>query len=719
MSDKCIDMPLGQGDINICIDNLQGKISSYNYRALGVKSDDTLIRLKAMDTVKDGASPQLAMAIFNGYGEIFNQSDCTSLPSKIKTHFDTKVTLKQLKYLSYTRIKSRGNQDVIMEGFNCDCIIPDCGPLYGPGNGKTPVIKRVGGVDDPRVKYSLGNMMDSGPSSSISNSISDEFKGTYDIPPDIMNLLGYPNCSISVENSSPSIYIDDYTNAVANDMEEFKKHAAGNKSKGELLNDSNTKLPHKKKLLYFKSLGDGLIVFFWYVYCLKIRLSNLTCALLTCDSVVALQADIFSQSQPNAYFAWNFTEKGEKHISRVYAKCGEPIWRDLCGSEKQKLDDEYHILLQQIETIMTRSDIIVSMWGDDRDIIDAAKVLFEELEEAVRTLRTVFNSLYEQSAKDEELFNKLKSYALNSPIKKIEVRNLNRFFLKYPHTKLCSAGPPCYIVNKKKCNLHAKIRSIQLQIADRNNLNALLDEEIEGGRNPFHDNSELDEPFLVVDALLSYDTAIKFLKEFILNVLEDIIDSDNRGNRYQSTAQFEPELIFQGKFWTAEKEKYVHDTLKHIMTSDENFLYEYLTYEFHAIPDYSSDRITTLCTEVVYITIESYNIILELKSKAKDRRREELRREEEELRREEEEELRREEEEELRRADRSHQSQETTPAKTSRLWNFITTITPWVKSGEKVKMEGGRKTRRIRKNFTLKHKKRSMRKTQRRRNIIK
>ncbi len=690
MSGKCIDMPLGQGDINICIDNLQGKISSYNYRELGVKSDDTLIRLKAMDTVKDGASPQLAMNIFNGYGDIFNQSDCTSLPSKIKFHFDTKVTLKQLKYLSYTRIKSRGNQDVIMEGFNCDCIIPDCGPLYGPGNGKTPVIKRVGGLTYPRVKYSLGNMMDSGPSSS--GRISPEFEGTYDIPQGIMNLLGYPNCSISVENSSPSIYID--SEIVAHNMREFKTDAQGNKSKGAELEKSSTLRERKKKLLYFKSLGDGLIVFFWYVYCL---IYAETCALLTCDSVVALQADIFSQGQPNAYFAWNFTEKGEKHISRVYAKCGEPNWVNLCGIEKQKLDEEYDILLQQIEIITTQHGIIVDI-GDGRDIIDAAIVLFQELNHEVESLRAEFNSLYSRSVKNEALFNRLKSYALNSPIKKEEG---NHFFLKYPHTKLCSAGHPCYKVNLKNCNLQAKIRDIQLQ---QNNLIVLLSHKIEGGRNPF-DKREADEAFLLHKGIGSYDKAIKFLKEFILNVLEDLIDSESTRYIPHYSMTREPEFVFQGKERDAEKEKYVHDTLNNNIADDDSFLYEYLTYEFHAIPDYSSDRITTLCTEVVYITIESYNIILELKSKAKDRRREELRREEEE--------------EELRRADRSYQSQETTPAKTSRLWNFITTISPLVKSGEKVKRDGGRKTRRIRKNFTLKHKKRSMRKTQRRRNIIK
>ena len=293
------------------------------------------------------------------------------------------------------------------------------------------------------------------------------------------------------------------------------------------------------------------------------------------------------------------------------------------------------------------------------------------------TLQGNWHQLY-SGDKNEGLFNTLKGYALNSPIKKIEG---NRFFLKYPHTKLCSVGSPCYIVNGKNCNLQAKIRAIQF---DRNDLDALLKEKIEGGRNPF-DKSQADEEFLLHKEIGSYDKAITFLKEFILNVLEDLIDSDTTRNISHYSLTGEPELVFQSKQRAAQKERYVHDTLNNNIADDDSFLYEYLTYEFHAIPDYSSLYITTLCTEVIDITIESYNIISELKLQARERRSE----------------------------DTEHQSQPT-----SYFPGFWPTINPWRKD-LKVKRDGGRKTRRIRKNFTLKHKKRSMRKTQRRRNIIK
>jgi hypothetical protein len=148
----------------------------------------------------------------------------------------------------------------------------------------------------------------------------------------------------------------------------------------------------------------------------------------------------------------------------------------------------------------------------------------------------------------------------------------------------------------------------------------------------------------------------------------------------------EPEFVFQGKQRAAvQREKYVHDTLNNNIADDDSFLYEYLTYEFHAIPDYSSVRITTLCTEVIDITIESYNIISDLKRQARIRRSD----------------------------DSSYQSQPT-----SMFSGFFPTISPWGKH-IKVKTEGGRKTRRIHKKHTLKHKKRSMRKTQCRRKIIK
>ena len=228
---------------------------------------------------------------------------------------------------------------------------------------------------------------------------------------------------------------------------------------------------------------------------------------------------------------------------------------------------------------------------------------------------------------------------------------------------------------------------------DNNNLDALLKEKIEGGRNPF-DKREADEAFLLHKEIGSYDKAIKFLKEFILNVLEDLIDSEATRYIPHYSITREPEFVFQGKQRAAEKEKYVHDTLNNNIADDDSFLYEYLTYEFHAIPDYSSRHIRTLCTEVIDITIESYNIISELKRQARIQRSN----------------------------DPSYQSQDPSIVWHS-FWgpplDSITTMSPYGKQREKEKTDGGRKTRRIRKKFTLKHKKRSMRKTQRRSKIIK
>ena len=270
-------------------------IRSYNFPNFIRKDEENLTILKAIDAIKDGAPQNLAIEVFlqNKFTNTIGSPDL--LKTTIKNRFNEKVKNNQLILLEYTRIKSRAG-DIYFDNVHYDYYIPDCGPSYASGNGKTPVVQKAGG-SNPEALYSLGNIMDTGPSSTNKiNLFCDQ--QNYDIPGDVFSALGYTGCEMTkVVDKTPAAFTiklthDGSTETI--DIAGFKQYTVGNKQKKGLLNKSIGGL-EKKKLLYFKSLGDTMIVFYWLWAARTANAKKETVALVTCDSVVALQSDIFSQ----------------------------------------------------------------------------------------------------------------------------------------------------------------------------------------------------------------------------------------------------------------------------------------------------------------------------------------------------------------------------------------------------------------------------------------
>ena len=317
-------------------DELITKIQDYGNKG-GFIDGNNLTKLKAIDAIKDGASTELSKNCFGLTNNIQNPED---LKKHIKAVFEEKVRINEMRKLTYTRIKDRGSGDVIMDGVNYDYYIPDCGPLYSKGNGKTPVVK-TSGDQEPIALYSLGNKLDTGPSSSNTINLKrcSNNTETYNIDKETMETLGYPDCSFNSIND----YVKEYTfnfniNSTQIDKTKFFEYAIGNLSKKKELTNSNTTENEKRKLVFIKSLGDTLIVYYWLWAC-KTAQSAKTIALLTCDSVVAFQADIFCEN--NGHFLLNYTETGEKKISTVYYKGKPPNYETLFYTEKTMILKRY------------------------------------------------------------------------------------------------------------------------------------------------------------------------------------------------------------------------------------------------------------------------------------------------------------------------------------------------------------------------------------------
>ena len=323
----------------------------------------TLKSLKAVDAVKDGAPVSLADRCFDTFPNPIEGSgkNPSTLKAFVKDLFDKLVESKELKYIQYTRIKNKIVPAPELPGVHYDYYIPDCGPTYSEGNGKTPeVLTSAGGY--PQAIYSLGNNLDTGPSSSKPINLHCKPRAAYTIDKITMEVLGYNNLQIEVKNTNPidyKIWFSDPKNpkSIPVTPTDIGDYAVGNANKNL---ETNTKIgiDEKKKYLFIKSLGDTLIVYHWLWACLSTS-PDKKISLLTCDSVVALQAFILGHTNvreapflQNAQFALNYTEKGEHHISKVYYKGQPPNYAVLFDSEKNKIIQRYHAEIYNFENFI-------------------------------------------------------------------------------------------------------------------------------------------------------------------------------------------------------------------------------------------------------------------------------------------------------------------------------------------------------------------------------
>jgi hypothetical protein len=554
---------------------LQQQIFTYQYprsnplRELSGKR--SLKLLKAWDAVKDGSSTPLAYTVFDIVqpNERINQSECKNLPEYIKAHFENKVGLRQIRCLTYTRRK--GSDINVFDDnntLNADYGIPDCGPNYSDTKGKTPVIKSVGG-DVMKLLFSLGNFMDTGPSSSNSINLKCNSQ-SYDIPQGTFETLGYNISNMNVNRDEFTILL----NSVAIIKDQFKGIARGNADKKSKIDgDVRTNLDYKKQLLYFKSLGDTMIVYFWLWASRSLTTNSI--ALLTCDTVVALQADIFSQRVNNAYWVLNHNEKGDKHISRVYAKDAPPDYSRLFAAEKREILTHYQTEIGHFNRINETPDCEVNI--GNRTLRPDIDTLLVTIHERLESIYTFVNSLTYNPGTDAGFtsYTDLKQYGLLPLIRSGDVRR--GYTLIRTRFKFYVTDAVFLSTNRDKLNLEAIINSYMTGVR--------------GGRNSFYIN---DDP-------ANHDSI--FLKDGYTTKKSDTLAIKNL--KYKITKIFSSLIK---KLKSDVKTIIDRQFIKLLNSDDYGSVYDMLTYEFYVHPLYSSERIEDLCEDILESIIESIKV---------------------------------------------------------------------------------------------------------------
>jgi hypothetical protein len=641
--------------------SMQGAITKYPKLGNWIDANSgtyTLKSLKAVDAVKDGAP--------NG-GPLFLADSCfgtqiaisgknpTTLKAFVKDLFDELVKSNELKYIQYTRIKNKIVPAPELPEVHYDYYIPDCGPTYSKDNGKTPEVRTSAG-GYPAAIYSLGNKLDTGPSSSNPINLHCNTR-PYTIDKTTMEVLGYNNLQIEVTNTNPIDYNILFTNmpGIAADTRThatnpsnpvipatIDNYAIGNASKKSSLTDSSIGIDEKKKYLFIKSLGDTLIVYYWLWACRSN--SNNTISLLTCDSVVALQAFILGHTNvgqvpflQNAQFALNYTEKGEHHISKVYYKGQPPNYAVLFVTEKNKIIQRYHAEIYNFHNYIINNGFT---FGENKKyfrpkliqaIIDGLTAQIDEI--------TSFEYLTPNDYKtlnDYELMPLIRSKKYD---KFVLIRGRNKF----------SVNDTTFL------GLELKKKPMPLEYLVTNNIfedDTTLDEiiggsvsnntsKMMGGRN---DDKE-GEYYYKIGSVEPNEEAILNLQIFInrmyctilskcsINVKKSLntylnklgIISSSTTNKYNNVKKINPynnvnkinpysdylntlSGILAGTRITTQYDYSYVNTISGIRAGkqinntyggDSGTLYEILTYYFHVNPDYTRENITNLINKIL------------------------------------------------------------------------------------------------------------------------
>ena len=580
----------------------------------------TLKSLKAVDAVKDGAPAGLADFCFST-SIVISRKNPTNLKAFVKGLFDNLVSLKELTYIPYTRIKNKIFPAPELPNVHYDYYIPDCGPSYSQGNGKTPEVL-TSSREYPEAIYSLGNKLDTGPSSRNTINLHCSQR-KYTIPTTTMEVLGYNNLEIQVISTNPidyKILIGYNSQTPPPDIitrANIDKYAIGNESKKTSLTNANTS-HEKKKYLFIKSLGDTLIVYHWLWACLSAGRSTTdkvkTISLLTCDSVVALQAFILGHTNvrdnsflQNAQFVLNYTEKGEDHISKVYYKGQPPDYDTLFKTEKNIIIKRYDAEIFNFEKFIISNGFT---FGENKTY------------RRPELVTAIINGLKDQKHYIEEFlystaedYKMLKGYELMPLIQRKKQGNfvLNRGKNQFSANDTIFLGlgkknkpmPLEYLVTNN--TFHDDINQdiiIGGSLSDNTS-------KIIGGRN---DHDILGEYYYKIKDKDPDETAILNLQRRINQIYLKIIgDRGLFGKNIDSylkqigiTSSHYPfpynNIVEQNPYieYIVESDK---QSGKKILNTyyggDSGSLYEILTYYFHIDPDYSISNISTLITNII------------------------------------------------------------------------------------------------------------------------
>lgn len=559
------------------ITNTELKTKIKNYPQNKFIVSDNLTKLKAIDAVKDAIPSHIAQQCF-GLSNISLNSD--ALKEYIKGLFEIKVSNKEMLKIPYSRIKDRGEGDDYLQDVTYDYYIPDCGPKYSKGNGKTPVVKTAGG-GEPIALYSLGNILDTGPSSS--HNINLKYGNSYTIDNNIMTTLGYPGCSMTNINDNSFEFNLNIDSEVL-DKDTFLKWAIGNTKKKQIIKSLNKQ--EQKKIVFIKSLGDTLIVYYWLWAC---KSQSKSIALLTCDSVVAFQADILCER--NGHFLWNYNEKDEKKISYVYYKGAAPDYRTLFATEKRVILIRYGQEIKKFEN----NNVTFSFTGADDtynnpDFIELIKTRLIAIKQNIEGMN--FNG--------EESYKNLKKFVL-IPI----VNSIKRGTLILTRSKKGFYVSDREFIGIRNKSLHESFLVIQsyetYQRGGRNNTDLYND----WLRNINSEHVQQVEPFYyqpyeenvfgtfpISNTVSSDELAINILRRDVNRIFRQEIKG--------------LDILYSSEFIRlADIEDRTNET-------EFGSVYDFLTYIFHYEPDYTTQTITKLIREF----IDNYKIIPPTKGKS-------------------------------------------------------------------------------------------------------
>lgn len=206
-----------------------------------------------------------------------------------------------------------------------------------------------------KIKKTIGSIIDTGPGkTTFDGSV---FPSLCNVDTDIMKLLGYKDSSI-IRDATGFImklngltYPSDGTKIAENLKTEL---ALGNKEKNKMISLSTTGEPMKTALVYYKSLGDKSLAFFYFLYCLFYTDIASLCCLFTCDMFTSLYCLIFGVS-----FVFNTNEKvGGAKVTGIYHWSPREIdWLKLFTEEKERLVKEYDVYIELLSKIKINKKI--------------------------------------------------------------------------------------------------------------------------------------------------------------------------------------------------------------------------------------------------------------------------------------------------------------------------------------------------------------------------
>jgi hypothetical protein len=304
----------------------------------GSSVTETFKIINTADSVKDGISTKLSQEI---YSPEKNDVAADNIKTHMKRRLDQLIETGEARRTMYHRVKGTAVSDYV-SNISCTQALLDCGAH--PDKLLSKNVKAD-------LKSTIGSFIDTGPGETILNNT---FPETCDINDDIMSLLGYDDSSIKRDKSSFLMKLAGIPYPTTPDTTgtNIKQELAlGNVRKNSLIKLSSTLKERKTALVYYKSLGDKSLAFFYLLYWLYLNHvgeRQILC-LFTCDMFTSLYCLVFGVS---FVFNTNEFENGAK-VTGVYHWTPDPIdWEDLIRKEGAQIIKDYNKQIGLLNSII-------------------------------------------------------------------------------------------------------------------------------------------------------------------------------------------------------------------------------------------------------------------------------------------------------------------------------------------------------------------------------